>query len=343
MDIKIGKKGIGDGYPCFVIAEIGSNHNNDFNLAIEMIDAAVDSNVDAVKFQAFKASEHYSKYTPGFEYLDNTDTHELIKSLEINREWHSDLKDYAEKKDVIFFSSPCDSDAIHSLSKLNVELYKVASFDLTDDRLISEIASLKKPLILSTGLANWMDIQIAIDTAKKVGNEDIILLQCTSLYPAPVNLANLKSMQSMRSAFGTLVGYSDHTQGDHIPLAAASMGACVIEKHFTIDRKLPGPDHSFAMEPDEMLSMMKKLREIESSIGDGEKNGPRKEELEMYEKGRRSIHAKVDINEGQEIKDDMISIKRPGLGIHPSQRQQIIGRKSKRLIKADEWITWEMV
>ena len=154
MEIQIGQKLVGDNHPCFVVAEIGSNHNQDMNLALESIDAVADSGVDAVKFQTFKASEHYSKNTPGFSYLDNTNTSDLIRSLELNREWQKELKEHAEKKNIIFFSSPCDSDAINSLAKLDVPVYKVASFDLTDDSLISKISDVGKPVILSTGLAN---------------------------------------------------------------------------------------------------------------------------------------------------------------------------------------------
>ena len=341
--MKIANREIGKNQPCFVIAEIGSNHNQDFDLACKLIDTAADAGADAVKFQTFRASEHYSKKTPGFSYLDNTDTHDLIKSLELDRSWQADLMRHAEEKGVIFFSSPCDTDAIEGLEDLDVPAYKVASFDLTDDSLISEMAAKNKPMILSTGMANWMDIQIAVDAVRKEGNDQIILLQCTSLYPAPAHLSNLNAMTSMESAFGTLVGYSDHTMGDHIPIAAVAMGACVIEKHFTLDRTLPGPDHPFAIEPQELAEMMRKIRDVEASMGDGIKNGPRPEEQEMAEKGRRSLHACVKIAEGQTISADMLKVKRPGLGISPALREQVIGRKARRNIEADEWISWDMV
>jgi sialic acid synthase SpsE len=342
QSLKIGRRKVGDGFPTFIIAEIGSNHNQDFDLARRMIDSAAKTGVDAVKFQTFRASEHYSKKTPGFIYLKNTDTYELIRSLELDRSWQADLKKPSEEQGVEFFSSPCDSDAIESLSALDVVAYKVASFDLTDDRLISEIAAKHKPLILSTGMATWMDIQIAIDSSRNQKNNDIVLLQCTSLYPAPVHLTNLYAMHTMRNAFGTLVGYSDHTKGDHMVLAAVALGACMIEKHFTIDRNLPGPDHSFAIEPSELSEMVRELRDIEIGLGDGIKNGPRLEEAEMAEKGRRSLHAKVDIEIGQQITEDMLVAKRPGLGIPIFLKNQIVGRIAKRNIEADEWVTWDM-
>lgn len=341
--LDIGGRTVGCGYPCFVIAEIGSNHNQDFDLARRMIDAVAQSGVDAVKFQTFHASSHYSKKSPSFGYLNNIDTHELIRSLELNRSWQADLKRHSEERGVIFFSSPCDSDAIAGLAALDVPAYKVASFDLTDDDLISEMAAVGKPLILSTGMATWMDIQFAVDAARSAGNDQIVLLQCTSLYPAPAHLSNLRAMASMRSAFGTLVGYSDHTMGDHIALAAVAMGACMIERHFTLDRTLPGPDHPFAIEPHEMSEMMRKIREIEAAFGDGIKNGPLQEEREMAEKGRRSLHARVPIRAGQVIRADMVEAKRPGLGIPPFLRAQVVGRKAIRDIEADDWITWDML
>lgn len=341
--LEIGDRKVGDGYPCFVIAEIGSNHNQDFDLARRMIDAAADAGVDAVKFQTFRASSHYSKKSPGFGYLDYVDTHELIRSLELDRSWQSDLKQHAEDRGVIFFSSPCDSDAIVGLAELDIPVYKVASFDLTDDSLVSEIAAIGKPMILSTGMASWMDIQFALDAARNKGNDQIILLQCTSLYPAPVHLTNLRAMSSMRSVFGTLVGYSDHTIGNHISLAAVAMGACIIEKHFTLDRTMPGPDHAFATEPDEMREMMQRIREIEAAFGNGLKNGPHQEELEMAEKGRRSLHARVPIAKGQVITAEMLVIKRPGMGIPPLLKAQVIGRTARKNIDADQWITWDML
>lgn len=343
ITLDIGDRKIGDDQPCFVIAEIGSNHNQDYGLACKMIEAAAEAGVDAVKFQTFQAANHYSKKSPRFGYLHNTDTHELIRSLELDRSWQAKLKLHAEECGVAFFSSPCDSDAISGLAKLDVPAYKVASFDLTDDVLISEMAAIGKPVIMSTGMATWMDIQLAVDAVRRVGNEQIILLQCTSLYPAPAHLSNLSAIASMRAAFGTLVGYSDHTMGGHIVLAAVAMGAAIIEKHFTLDRKLPGPDHAFAIEPREMTDLMVQIREIEAACGDGIKNGPRQEESEMAEKGRRSLHACVPIAAGQIIESGMLVAKRPGLGIPPFLRAQVVGRKARRNIDVDDWITWDML
>jgi len=340
--VRIGGKWVGDNCPCYIIAEIGSNHNQEYELAIQSINAAADAGVDAVKFQTFKAEEHYSKHAPGFTYLDGKNTYELIESLELNRDWQASLVKHANSKGVEFLTSPCDFSAIQELTKIDLPAYKVASFDLPDQRLISEMAKTKKPLILSTGMADLEDIDNAICSAKAVGNEQIILLQCTSLYPAPANLSNLSAMWQMRNIFGCLTGYSDHTLGEHVSIAAVALGACVIEKHFTLDRRLPGPDHAFAIEPDDLKDMVSHIRDVEFSLGDGEKNGPRKEEQEMFEKGRRSIHAAIDIKAGDIITEDMLRIKRPGYGIPPKMWEVLIGRKAQQDIPGDYWITWDM-
>jgi len=339
----IGRRKVGDRQPCFVIAEIGSNHNQSLDLAYEHIDAAIYAGADAVKFQTFRASQHYSRFTPGFSYLNNQDTWSLIRSLEINREWHTLLKQYAESKGVEFFSSPCDVEAIDELAALDVCAYKVASFDLPDSGLIAHMAKNTKPVILSTGMADMRDIQAGVEACRSIGNERIVLLQCTSLYPAPAGLSNLAAMRTMRESFGVLTGYSDHTQGDHIPLAAVALGACMIEKHFTLSRKLPGPDHSFGIEPSELKEMVRKLREIEMAMGDGIKNGPRLEEQEMYEKGRRSLHAARDINAGEKIGEEDLIVKRPGLGVSPRERNLVVGRMARESIPADHWISWNML
>jgi len=342
-EMRIGKRLIGEGKPCFVIAEIGSNHNHDYDLALRMIDAAAEAGVDAVKFQTFKASSHYSKRTPRFGHFQNMDTFDLIHSLEINRDWHLPLKEHAESVGLEFLTSPCDSEAIIELDQLDVAAFKVASFDLPDLVLIKQIAETGRPIIFSTGMANWMDIQNAIDVSLASGNEKIALLQCTSLYPAPINLSNLNSIRTMKETFNVITGYSDHTLGDHVCIAAVALGANIIEKHFTMDRSLPGPDHSFAIEPQELKQLMQRLREVESAFGNGSKNGPQEEEKEMYENGRRSIHAAIPIHAGQIIEKDSLIIKRPGLGIPPYLMEQVIGRTAKHDIQEDEWITWDMV
>lgn len=345
IEIRIGKQILGHGHPTYVIAEAGSNHNQDFEMAKAMIKAAAEAGADAIKFQAFRAKEHYSKYTPNFTYLKEKghlqSTYDLVRSLEINREWHPQLMKYAESRGIMFFATTCDVEAVGQLGNLGVAAFKMSSFDLPDVYLLQYMAKLGKPLILSTGMADYADIQTAVQTCRHAGNEQIVLLQCTSLYPAPVTLTNLAAIKIMRNAFGCLVGYSDHTLGDHIAIAAVARGACVIEKHFTLDRSLPGPDHSFAIEPDELAEMVRKIRDVENAIGDGMKDGPREEELEVYEKGRRSIHAMCAISPGEIITRDKICIKRPGYGIPPKFMELVTGMRATKSIPEDHWIGWD--
>ncbi|MBV5265061.1 N-acetylneuraminate synthase family protein [Pinisolibacter sp. B13] len=343
QQITIGGRPVGDGAPCYVIAEIGSNHNQDFDLARRMIDAAAQAGADAVKFQTFKAEAHVSKHAESASYLAERDIHSLIRSLELDRTWQAPLQAHAEAQNVQFFSSPCDAEAVAQLVALGAPAHKVASFDLPDTDLIRLIARSGVPVILSTGLADWMDIHRGIEASRSEGNDQLVVLQCTSLYPAPVHLSNLEAMATIRHAFGVLTGYSDHTMGDTVSCAAVARGACMIEKHFTLDRTLPGPDHAFAMEPHEFAEMMRRIREIESAIGDGAKTGPRPEEMEMAEKGRRSLHARDDIPAGTRLTADMLVVKRPGHGIPVHLRDHLVGRTTRVEIPRDAWVTWDMV
>jgi sialic acid synthase SpsE len=345
--VSIGNRQIGDAHPCYVIAEAGSNHNGDLELAKELIDAASRAGADAIKFQAFRAAKHYSRFTPNFTYLEGAhgerSTYDLIRSIELHRDWHPILMEFAESRGIMFLSSPTDTEAIDQLAALGMPAFKLASFDLPDLRLIRYMARFERPLILSTGMANYADIQQAIDAAQDEGNGQVVLLQCTSLYPAPAELSNLAAIRTMRQAFGVPVGYSDHTLGDHVCLAAVALGAGIIEKHFTLDRTLPGPDHAFAIEPDELSQMMKRVRDVEAAIGNGIKRGPRSAEVEMFEKGRRSLHAARTIRAGEVIRSSDLFVKRPGYGISPSLEEVVVGLVAQRDIAEDHWITWQDV
>lgn len=344
MKFELANKVIGDGCPTFIIAEVGSNHNQSFELALKHIDAAAEAGVDAVKFQTFKATEHVSKYAEMPDYLEGYENiHDLIKSLELDRDWQLPLKKYAEEKGLIFFSSPCDYDAVDELEAIGVSAHKIASFDLPDLDLVRYIAKTNKPILLSTGLADWMEIQRAVDVCREEGNNKIVLFQCTSLYPAPTHLSNLRAMETMKTAFNVVTGYSDHTLGDNIPVASVALGASVIEKHFTLDRTLPGPDHAFAIEPHELKVLVDKIREVEAAIGGGEKNGPRAEEQDMYQKVRRSLHVRNDIPAGTILTDEMLVSKRPGFGIPMHLKEYVIGRTVTKALKKDQWITWEHI
>lgn len=326
---------------CFIIAEIGANHNRSLPLAKELVDAAVEARADAVKFQIYSAETLYSKKTPRHSGYDKA-LFSLIKEIETPREWLPELSSYCERKGIVFFATPFDARAVDELDEVS-DLFKIASFEIVDLPLLEYCASKKKPMIISTGLANLEEIEDAYLTCRKSGNEQVAFLQCASLYPAPASVMNLRSMETIRRAFGVPVGLSDHTPGIHISVAAVAMGAKIIEKHVTLDRKMEGPDHPFAIEPDELRELVAQIRDVESAMGDGRKLGPAPEEMEFYEKARRSVHAAVDIPEGTVIREEMLCVKRPGYGVRPKHLPVLFGRKARRHVDADQWITWDMV
>ena len=342
----IGERWIGDGEPCFIVAEAGANHNRDLWMAKELIAVAAEAGADAVKFQTYSAETLYSKQTPKFTYLEGlTDksTWDLIKEIELPREWQVELAEEAKKRGILFMSTPFDHRAVDELDALGVPVFKVASFEIVDLPLVRHAASKGKPMIISTGLADYEDIQDALAACREAGNDKVVLLQCASLYPAPPERINLRAMETMRRAFGTLVGLSDHTLGIHVAVAGAALGAAVIEKHYTLSRSLKGPDHPFAIEPGELRELVRQVREVEAALGDGRKLGPAPEEAEMHQKARRSLVAARAIPKGARIEPDMLTIKRPGYGIKPKHLDLVVGRVAKVAIEEDTVLTWEMV
>lgn len=340
--VRIGKRSVGEGHPCYIIAEAGSNHNRNKSTARKLIEVAAEAGVDAVKFQTYSAETLYSKNTPRFTTFKDRDMYDLIKEIELPRQWQGELSDICRSNGVEFLSSPFDNRAIDELAELDVPAYKIASFELVDLDLIGYAASKKKPMILSTGMANLGDIEEAVRTILKMKNKDVVLLHCNSLYPTPVEIVNLRAMDTMRLAFNVPIGFSDHTLGIHMAQVAVARGANVLEKHFTLDRRMKGPDHPFAIEPDELKDLITRIREVESALGDGVKDRAPEEE-ENYVKGRRSIVAKVRIPKGTKITKDLLINKRPGHGIQPKFKEVVIGRVAKRDIEEDEVITWDMV
>jgi len=340
-NIEVNDRVIGQSRPVFIIAEVGANHNRSIALAKEHIDAAVEAGADAVKFQIYSAETLYSKNTPKHSGYDK-DLFTLIKEIETPREWLPELASFCEKRGIVFFATPFDMRAVDELDEVS-PLFKIASFEIVDLPLLRYVASKGKPMIISTGLANMEEIEDAFLVCREEGNEQIVFLQCASMYPSPPTIMNLRSMETIRRAFGVPTGLSDHTRGIHISVAAAAMGASVIEKHFTLDRTMEGPDHPFAIEPNELAELVRQVRDVESAMGDGRKLGPSPEEMEFYEKARRSIHAAVDIPEGTVITEEMLAVKRPGYGIRPKFIELLVGRKASRNIEADSWITWEMI
>ncbi len=344
--VKIGDRWVGEGEPTFIIAEVGANHDKKLSQAKELIDVAVDAAADAVKFQVYSAETLYSRKTPQFSYLKELNvtksTYEIIEENELPRQWLKELAEYCQNKGIIFLASPFDREAVDQLYDLGTPAYKWASFEIVDLPLLKYASSKGKPMLLSTGMCNLAEIQEAIDAVYSTGNKDIILLHCTSLYPTKPSQVNLRMMDTMKNTFHLPVGLSDHTLGTAIPIAAVVRGACVIEKHFTLNRKLKGPDHSFALEPDELTQMVRAIREAEEGLGSPIKKMIT-EEKEMARLGRRSIIAKVDIPKGTKLIEDMLIIKRPGYGIKPKFLDAVIGREAKRDIEKDEIIAWKML
>lgn len=326
---------------CFVIAEIGANHNRSLDLAKELIDAAADAHADAVKFQIYSARTLYSRKTPRHSAY-NKDLYSLIEGIETPRSWLPELSEYSRSRGVVFFATPFDKAAVDELDEVS-DLFKIASFELVDLPLVRYVASKGKPIIISTGLAKMGEIEDVFLACRNEGNENLAFLQCASIYPAPPRLMNLRSMKTLRRAFGMPVGLSDHTTGIHISVAAVAMGASIIEKHFTLDRTMDGPDHPFAIEPGELDEMVRQIRDVEAALGDGRKLGPSQEEQEFYTKARRSLHAAVDIPSGTVISEEMLASKRPGYGILPKDLEHVVGRTAKGTIEADSWITWDML
>lgn len=346
--VQIGNRSVGQGQPCFIIAEAGSNHDRKLDQAFELIDVAVAAGADAVKFQTYSAETIYSKKTPKPEYLKrknlsgkNESLWDIIKRIEMPRTWHKKLADYCRKERIIFMSTPFDLKAVDELEEVKVPVYKIASFEITHLPLLEKCAKTQKPIILSTGMADLTDIETALDVIYKIGNRQVALLHCAINYPPKYEDINLRNMDTMRRAFDVPVGFSDHTLGHTIDVAAVTLGACIIEKHFTPDRKLPGPDHPFALEPDELKAMVTAIRQTELSLGSAIKKRTAAEE-ELYRLARRSLVAACDIPKGKKVTRAMLEVKRPGFGIPTKQMDLLIGRTARINIEEDDILTWEM-
>jgi len=336
-----------NGFPersCYIIAEAGVNHNGDISIAKKLIDAAKESGADAVKFQTFKTEEIVCKNTKKAQYqIENTgktgSQYDLIKSLELEENDFIELKRYSVDKGITFLSTPFDQQSADLLDEINVPLFKIPSGEITNIPLLEHIGKKHKPVILSTGMSTLGDIEDAISALNSSGTENITLLHCTSSYPAPFSSVNLSAMATLRYAFRLPIGYSDHTEGITIPIAAAALGAAVIEKHFTLDKKQPGPDHKTSLEPDELKAMVEAIRNVEISMGNGIKK-PDDTEKENVLVVRKSLVAKRDIMKNSVLSEDDVTVKRPGSGIPPKYYPEIIGKKTKAEIKKDELIKW---
>ncbi len=334
---------IGGSSPIFIIAEAGVNHNGDINLAKKLIDAAKKSGADAVKFQTFKASKLVSASAPLAQYqkgnMKKGSTQlKMLKQLELDFKSFEILKKCADRKGIMFLSTPFDYESAQFLKELEIPLFKISSGDLTNLPFLEFIARYKKPLILSTGMSTLSEVQEAIGSITKF-NKKLILLHCVSNYPASFKTVNLRVLQTLREKTQLVIGYSDHTLGIEIPIASVGFGAKVIEKHFTLDKKFKGPDHKASLSPDELKNMIKAIRHVELSLGDGIKR-PVQTEFEVMKVVRKSLIAKHELLPGNIIKKEDIIIKRPGTGIQPRELSKLLGKKVRSKIKIGEPITW---
>jgi N,N'-diacetyllegionaminate synthase len=344
--IKIANKTIGEKRPTFIIAEAGVNHNGKLEQAKRLVDIAVRSGADAVKFQTFKAEEIVTKYADMAEYqIKNLGRKksqlDMLKDLELSYEEFKKLKQYCDRKKIIFLSTPHTFDAIDFLEPL-VPAYKFGSGDITNFPALSYASKKGKPIILSTGMSTMKEVKDAIKVIKAEGNKKIIVLHCTTNYPCPLEEVNLRAMVTMHVELDCLVGFSDHTSSIMVPALAVGLGATVIEKHFTLDKNLPGPDHLASLEPNEFKKMIQKIRETEKVLGSYEKK-PVKSEKKILKYSRKSIVARVDIIKGTLINEKMVVIKRPGTGLSPIFYDKILGKKAKDNIKKDTIIEKNMI
>ena len=347
FSISIGQRRLGLGEAVFIIAEIGVNHNGDIGLAKRLIDAAAWSGVDAVKFQTFKAEQVASAHAPKADYQIHTTNpsesqREMLRSLALPYEAHRELQDHCEKQGLYFLSTPFHEDGADLLMGLGVPLFKIGSGEITNFPFLKHVAGHNKPIVLSTGMSYLSEVDQALRCIRQVGNDQVILLHCTSCYPADPAEANLRAMQSMAEVFRVPVGYSDHSLGSEVVLGAVALGACIIEKHFTMDKNLPGPDHQASSEPEEFKAMVEAVRTLEQALGGSEKS-PAPSEIPMRSLVRRSLTALQVIPTGTCITKDMIGIRRPGTGIEPAWFPQILGRVTTRTVNADEPITWDHI
>ena len=344
--IYIADRHIGRGSPCFIIAEAGINHNGDINLAKDLIDAAKDLGADAIKFQTFKAEQIAIPSCPmaGYQKKMSPDEsqYEMLKRLELSDSQFIELFNYCRKKKIMFLSTPFDHQSAKFLYKLGIIAFKISSSDLNNIPFLMQVASYKKPVILSTGMSTLLEVKEAVEAIFSTGNKKLILLHCTSNYPTRFQDVNLRAMLTLEKKFNLAVGYSDHTIGFEVSIAAAAMGACVIEKHFTLNRRLAGPDQAASLEPDELKKMVGCIRNIEKSLGTGVKK-PRKSEEAIKRVIRKSVVAVGDIPEGATINQDMLAIKRPGRGIEAKYLARIIGKRTKVNIKKDQILLWREV
>ena len=331
--VSVGNKQIGEGAPTFIMAEAGLNHNGQLKLAKELIQKAVEVHADAIKFQSYITEKFVNLSSPAFK---------LFKKYELSFQEFQELSDIAKELGIIFLSTPLDIESADFLEKLGVQAFKVASCDLTNLPFLEYLSKKGKPIILSTGMATLEEVAEAVDVIDTDGNQNLVLLHCVSSYPASLKDVNLRAMLTLNKRFKVPVGFSDHTSSLLTPIVAVSMGASLIEKHFTLDKTLPGPDHCCSFDIKEFSEMVNSIRLVEEMLGSSLKK-PAKAEISIRDSSRRSITANVNIPKGTKISKNMITFKAPGNGIPPKNLMSVIGRHAKADISPDEVIKWEKI
>ena len=328
-----------------ITAEAGVNHNGSLEIAKKLIDVAVDAGVDIIKFQTFKADKLVSKGAKKADYQkynigDEDDSqYQMLKKLELSDEAHKELISYCHERNIRFWSTAFDLESIDFLHSLGLNLWKIPSGEITNYPFIKKIATFREPVIMSTGMCDEQDIKNAMDVLLNngVSKDQITILHCNTQYPTPMKDVNLKAMLTIKNDFGTIVGYSDHTRGIEVPIAAVALGAQVIEKHFTLDRNMQGPDHKASLEPNELKAMVTAIRNIEQALGTGRKSISESECANICV-ARKSIVAKTNIKKGEVLTDNNLTVKRPGSGISPMQWEIVIGTKAIKNYQPDELI-----
>ena len=345
--VRIGDNLIGPDNPCFVIAEAGVNHNGDMDLAFRLIDAAAEAGADAVKFQSFITEELVTHEAPKANYQvrttksDDIGQFAMLKALELDAAQQLKLKNHCAASNILYLCTPYEHKSIDLLDKLDVAAFKIASTDTTNIPMLRHIAAKDRPILLSTGMCTLGEIESAMEALNPVKNK-IVLLQCTSEYPAPMHEVNLRAIKTMAQAFSCPVGFSDHTPAIGASPWAVALGACIIEKHFTLDRSMEGPDHKASLEPEELSELVKTVRAVEEAMGDGRKR-PMPSEAANKEKMRKSLVAQVDIKAGQIIKKKHLTCKRPGTGLAPAWMDKVVNKTAAKDIPADSVLTLDSI
>lgn len=347
MDLTIANRKIGNGQPAFIIAELSANHQQKFELAVDTIKAMKKAGADAVKLQTYTpdtitidSDNEYFQIKQGTIW-DGKSLYQLYQEAYTPWEWQPKLKEIAKELGIICFSSPFDKSAVDFLEKMDVPAYKIASFEITDIPLIEYVALKGKPVIISTGIAELCDIEEAVDACKRMRNDRIALLKCTSAYPAPLEDVNLKTIPNIADTFKTVVGLSDHTLGISVPVAAVALGAKIIEKHFILDRNLGGPDAAFSLEPGEFKAMVDAVRSVEKALG--EVSYELTEKMKRSREFSRSLFVVQDVKAGEVFTEENVRSIRPGFGLHPRHLKDFIGRRAKCEVKKGTPMSWDMV